>query len=157
MICYFVRHGPAGDPAEWRGSDFERPLTAKGIERMTRVAKRLAKLGVTVDVVVTSPLVRAVQTASIIAGALNVPSIEDKRLGGIFNAGALKGILDDRAGADAVMLVGHEPTMSATIARVLGGASLEFKKGAVACVEITDTQQPAGTLLWMVPPKLLSE
>jgi phosphohistidine phosphatase len=155
MLCYFVRHGTAVDAADFQGPDFDRPLTAKGRDRMERVAERLAELGVAVDEIVTSPLLRAKQTAMIIAGALGTRPSEDERLGGIFNAGALKSILHERAGTNALMLVGHEPTMSATIGRVLGGGSVEFKKGAIACVEITETQLPSGTLLWMVPPKLL--
>lgn len=70
MICYFVRHGPAVDAQEWRGPDFDRLLTEKGRERMARVANRLAKLHRTLDAIVTSPLVRAKQTASIIGDGL---------------------------------------------------------------------------------------
>lgn len=157
MICYFVRHGAAVDPQEWRGSDFERPLTKKGRERMTRVAKRLRKLGLGLDAIVTSPLVRAKQTASIIGDGLGVTGrvVEDTRLGGGFSPGDLAAILQEHADADALMLVGHEPTMSATLGRVIGGARVDFKKGAIACVEVTDPKLPSGMLLWMVPPKLL--
>jgi len=157
MICYFVRHGPAVDFRDWDGSDFDRPLTAKGSARMMQVAKRLAKLGVAPDALVTSPLVRAEQTASIIGDVCGLRPIEDARLAGGFNPRALKEILKAHADANALMLVGHEPAMSATVGYVLGGANLEFKKGAIACVDVSDSQTPSGTLIWMVPPKLLSE
>lgn len=126
---------------------------------MTRVAKRLAKLGVALDAIVTSPLVRARQTASIVGEVLGIAGhvIEDARLGSGFSAGGLESILREHAGAEALMLVGHEPAMSASLGRVLGGASLDFKKGAIACVEMTDSEPPSGTLLWMAPPKLLAE
>lgn len=159
MICYFVRHGPAVDAQEWQGSDFDRPLTEKGRERMTRVAKRLGKLGLALDAIVASPLVRAKQTALIIGDGLGVAGrvVEDARLGSDFNPSGFEGILREHADADALMFVGHEPTMSTTLGHVLGGARLDFKKGAIACVEIPDPKSPSGTLLWMAPPKLLAE
>jgi phosphohistidine phosphatase SixA len=100
--------------------------------------------------------VRAKQTASIIGDGLNVHAVDDARLAGGFNPRALRDILRDHAGARAVMLVGHEPAMSATIGRVIGDADIDFKKGAIACVEINDPDSPSGTLQWMAPPKLLT-
>jgi len=157
MKCYFLRHGPAGDPSQWKGRDFDRPLTGDGRERMECEAKTIEELGLDLDRIVSSPLVRARQTAEIVADRLGLRDklIEDERLAGGFNSERLSEILRAHAGADALMLVGHEPNMSATIGR-LTGANLEFKKGALACVEIGDISLSRGTLLALVPPKVLA-
>ena len=158
MICYFVRHGLAADAAQWRGSDFDRPLTEQGIARTAAVAKRFAKV-VTADVgaIVTSPLLRAKQTAEIVALALDLRDrlVEDARLGGGFDVDGLSEILQRHAGAEAIVLVGHEPDMSATVGHAIGGARLEFKKAAIACVDFRDPPSAYGELLWMAPPKVL--
>ncbi|MBV8149574.1 MAG: histidine phosphatase family protein, partial [Candidatus Eremiobacteraeota bacterium] len=69
MIVYFVRHGAAVDAQEWSGSDDNRPLTQKGRDRMERVGERLEDLEIEADAIVTSPLLRAKQTAEILAEA----------------------------------------------------------------------------------------
>jgi phosphohistidine phosphatase len=157
MTCYFVRHGAAIAPGEWRGSDFDRPLTEKGRENTARVGRRLAKLGIRLERIVSSPLLRALQTASILASALDAEDrvVEDVRLADGFSPSRLAEMLRDRASGETIMFVGHEPTMSATAGQIVGGASIDFKKGAIACVELTDARAPAGTLRWLAPPKLL--
>lgn len=72
-----------------------------------------------------------------------------------FDPGLLESILRDHETAEALMLVGHEPTMSATLGNTIGGARIEFKKGAIACVDVTGTHPPSGILLWAAPPALL--
>ncbi|MGC1380314.1 MAG: phosphohistidine phosphatase SixA [Candidatus Baltobacteraceae bacterium] len=158
MKCYFLRHGLAAEPAEWRGDDFDRPLTREGRERMEREAKAIADLALGLDVIVTSPLARARQTAEIVAQRLKMGArlIEDKRLGNGLGVDRLGALLAEHAGAESLMLVGHEPSMSATIGRLAGGAGIELKKGALACVELADPSSRTGTLLWLLPPKVLS-
>ena len=156
VVCYFVRHGIAVDGAEWEGADYDRPLTEKGREKMTKVGKQLARLEIEADAIVSSPLVRARQTADILAASLRCVVEEDARLGGGFDPGALAGILRDRAGVQTLVLVGHEPNMSATVGSVIGGARIDFKKGAVACVAIPDAESLRGELQWLVPPKLFA-
>ncbi|MBV8372082.1 MAG: histidine phosphatase family protein [Candidatus Eremiobacteraeota bacterium] len=156
MKCYFLRHGLAGDPEQWPGDDFARPLTAAGEQRMAREAKTLAALALDLNIILTSPLVRAKQTAAIVAEKLDVRVAEDARLGSGFNTRALGEILHERAQASAIMLVGHEPSMSATIGSVVGAARLDLKKGGLACVNFDDPDHPAGELLWLVPPKILA-
>src|SRR5215472_12229115 len=80
MDVYLLRHGEAGDSALWRGDDSQRPLTEEGVERMKRQAKTLKKWNVKVDALISSPYIRARQTADAISKAFDVPVIEDKRL-----------------------------------------------------------------------------
>ena len=157
MLVYFLRHGLAANAETWRGDDAERPLTDKGRERMSAVARKLAKLDIDADVVVTSPLLRAKQTASIVARALDLSEkvVEDERLAGGFGVDALAAILRDHCDAEAVVLVGHEPNMSATIGHVLGGVRVELKKGAIACLSFEDPTSSKSELLWLAPPKVL--
>jgi phosphohistidine phosphatase len=158
MKCYFLRHGLAGDPEQWHGNDFDRPLTAEGKERMAREAKTIAALSLDLDAIVTSPLLRAKQTATIVADKLRMRTrlVEDERLGIGFDSNALQGILRERLDAAAILLVGHEPSMSRTIGSVVGGTRIDFKKGSLACVSFDDPSSLAGELVWLVPPKVLA-
>jgi phosphohistidine phosphatase len=154
--CYFLRHGPAADAQTWRGADDDRPLTADGKKRVAREAKTLAALALDLDAIVTSPLLRAKQTAEIVANALKLPVVEDTRLGLGFGIRALRTVLADRSEAGAILLVGHEPSMSTTIGSVIGGARIDLKKGALACVDFPDPDTLEGELLSLVPPKVLA-
>lgn len=124
---------------------------------MTREAKTIAKLDLDLDVIVTSSLLRAKQTAEIVAERLDMRDAlrEDARLAGNFDTAALAAILQDYGNADTIMLVGHEPDMSATVGRLIGGAAIDLKKGGIACVELPDRSSMRGSLLWLVPPKVL--
>lgn len=158
MNVYFLRHGPAGDREQWQGDDFDRPLTGDGRARIAREGKALAKLDLGLDLLLTSPLVRAKQTAQIVAERLGMEDrlFEDARLGLGFDNDALASILHDRAGVGTLMLVGHEPSMSETIGRLVGGAAIDFKKGGLACVDLEDAQAARGTLTLLVTPRVLS-
>jgi phosphohistidine phosphatase len=158
MRCYFLRHGLAAEANEWSGSDFDRPLTSDGVELMTREAKTIAALGLKLDVIITSPLVRAKQTAAIVAKKLEIPDrvVEDERLGAGFGPSRLVDILARHAGANAIMLVGHEPGMSGAIAHLAGGVALDFKKGSLARVDLADPATLQGELVWLIPPKVLA-
>jgi len=157
MKCYFLRHGIAVDPHAWIGSDGDRPLTREGCDRMEREAKAIADLSLDIDCVVTSPLLRAKQTAEILAKRLGMHGaiVEDPRLAEGFNHDRLGAILCAHPGSEAIVLVGHEPTMSLTIGRAVGGASLELKKAALAGIEIENRSRANGTLLCLIPPKVL--
>jgi phosphohistidine phosphatase len=158
MKCYFLRHGMAVDASEWSGADFDRPLTSEGRERMTQAAKALAALPLKVDVIVTSPLVRAVQTATIVAKRLKLEDrlVEDARLGGGFGLSELAQVLAEHRTADALMLVGHEPSMSRIAGELIGGANVDFKPGSLACVDVPEPASLQGTLLWLVPATVLA-
>ena len=158
MKCYFLRHGSAVDASEWSGTDFDRPLTGEGGERITRAAKTFAALHPNVDAIVTSPLVRAKQTATIVAKRLKLQDrlVEDERLGGGFGLSSLAEVLAEHRAAEAVMLVGHEPGMSRTVCEIVGGDRIAFKPGTLACVNVPNPATLAGELFWLVTAKILA-
>ncbi len=158
MKCYFLRHGIAVEPAAWTGRDFDRPLTREGHERMAREADAIAALSLGLDVIVTSPLLRAKQTAAIVAERLKMVGqlVEDARVADDFDVERIAEMLEDYAKADAIMFVGHEPSMSCAIGRLIGEARVDVKKGALACVDVVRPATAGGTLLWLLPPKVLA-
>ena len=156
MKVYFLRHGDAGDPNAWQGDDAERPLSAEGRERTAREGRALADLRLKLDVMLTSPLLRARQTADLAAKALKLDVTDDDRIVDL-DTRKLQAILRDHRDADAIMLVGHEPSMSETISRVVGGGEIDLKKGGLACFEVRDADSLHGRLLWLIPPKVLLE
>lgn len=157
MKCYLLRHAIAVDPEAWSGDDFDRPLTREGRERMEREARAIDELALELDSIVTSPLLRAKETARIVAQRLDMTGklVEDPRLGIGFNLERLASILSAHADAKTIMLVGHEPSMSITIGHAIGAASVELKKAALAGLELEDPSAPKGTLFCLIPPKVL--
>lgn len=158
MKCYFLRHGVAFDREQWRASDADRPLTEEGVKRMEREAETIARWDLGLAAIVSSPLARAKKTAEIVAGRLGITDRlkDDERLGFGFDVSHLAGILEPYAKADAVMLVGHEPSMTLTIGALIGRARLDLKKGGLACVELSGlAAAPQGELLWLATPRML--
>ncbi len=156
MKVYFVRHAVAELREEWEKDDDLRPLTSKGKSQMKKFARKLAKMNVTVDVILTSPLVRAKQTAEILSKGLKVENevLEEPRLKPGFGDTQFREILADHAGSEAIMLVGHEPDFSLAIGQLIGGGRIICKKGSAALVDIEDIANPAGELEWLIPPKV---
>jgi phosphohistidine phosphatase len=152
----FFRHGPAGSRAEWQGADTERPLTDDGRAVVMQVAGRLAKAGIGVDAVLTSPLTRARQTAEIAAAALGCDDrlADDERLGHGLDRKRLAAIVAEHAGSQALMLVGHEPDFSTIIAQITGG-TVVLKKAGVARVDLNE-QTMRGVLVWLLPPRVFA-
>jgi phosphohistidine phosphatase len=156
MKLYFLRHGRA-DRSAWTGMDFERPLTEEGKESMAQEADRIHQLDLGLDAILTSPLVRALQTAEIIAERMNALDllVVDERLEPGFGSSDLAEILEEHPQADEIMLVGHEPDFSETISYLIGGGTIVCKKGSLARVDLVDAGPMAGELVWLVPPKVL--
>jgi phosphohistidine phosphatase len=149
MELYFLRHGEADWP-EWKKSDDERPLTKRGKREMRDVAKFLDRLKVRPNLIVTSPLPRAAQTAEIAADYLKAKLRKDELLAPGFGASKLRTVLK-RHRARVLMLVGHEPDFTQVISE-LTGASLKLSKAGVALVDV-DPESEEGKLLWLFPPK----
>ncbi len=108
--------------------------------------------------IVTSPLLRARQTAEIVASRLKLQDalVLDDRLAGGFDVKSCTAILADHAEARALMLVGHEPAFSLTAGSLAGDASIEIKKGALAGIELSGPSSTHGTLFCLIPPKVLA-
>ena len=157
LKLYLLRHGQAGSRHRWKGDDSARPLTGRGKQRMKREAATIRKMDLRLDLILTSPLARAQQTAEIVAEALGLGSrlVTDSRLAPGFGPRQLRALLVKHRRATALMLVGHEPDLSRTISHLIGGGRLDVKKGALALVELKDRVSPAGRLVWLIPPKAL--
>ena len=156
---YLIRHGIAEERGDAWPDDSKRPLTDKGIERLRKEARALARLGVAFDVVLTSPLVRARQTADAIAGSFDprppIVAVESLAPGGTYQA--VLADLEKQTRRSRLALVGHEPGIGELAGRLVGSRHpFEFKKGAVCRIDF-ETLPPAGpgALRWFVTPKLL--
>ncbi len=157
MDVYFLRHGLADVPDWDPAHDDERPLTDEGVLKMKAEARCLRMLNLKLDLVLTSPLARARQTAEIVARRLDVELVEEPALAPGFDAAAAAQIVVRYPAARAIMLVGHEPDFSTTVSALIGGARVSLKKGGLARVrvELTDSTALSGTLLWLLPPRVL--
>src|SRR3982074_1875192 len=150
MLIYFLRHGEADWP-DWEKPDDERPLTKRGKKEMHEVGAFLKRLKVRPEVIVTSPLPRASQTAEIAGEYLKGKCREDKLLAPGFGRQELERLLK-KYPAESLMVVGHEPDFTQTISQ-LTGASLKLSKAGVALLEVDRSWRNA-RLLWLFPPKI---
>ncbi len=156
MQLYFVRHGRAEDREAWAPRDDRlRPLTDDGLARMRLSAERMAALKVNPDVIFTSPLTRALQTAEILAGALGAPLVEENRLAH-FGVGGLADLITAQEGAKRLMFVGHEPDFSTVVELITGGGHVVVKKGSLIRVDLYALRPPRGHLVWSIPPAMLT-
>ncbi len=147
MRLYFLRHGAADWPG-WDQPDDDRPLTEDGRRELDQVGKFLVRLKARPEVILTSPLPRAAQTAEIAAAHLRAPVFEENLLAPGFGAEDLKR-LQGKYPRQALMLVGHEPDFSSTIASLTGGR-VKVAKAGVALVEV---ESGKSELRWLFPPK----
>jgi phosphohistidine phosphatase len=157
---YLIRHGLAEERGDAWPDDSRRPLSEEGMSRLRKEARGLVRLGVTFDVVLTSPLVRARQTADIVAGAFSArPAIVV--IDSLAPDGTAQAVLSDlekQARRTRIALVGHEPGIELA-ARLAGSRrALAFKKGSICRIDVKSLP-PAGpgTLRWFIPPKILRE
>jgi phosphohistidine phosphatase len=149
MQLYFLRHGEADWPG-WTKPDDERPLTDFGRKEVRQVAKFLNRLKVKPDLIVSSPLPRALQTAEAAAEQLKTKLRQDEALEPGFGINELSTVLQ-RHPSKALMLVGHEPDFSSVISALTGGF-IKMSKAGVALIDI-DLETEKGRLLWLFPPR----
>lgn len=162
MDILLVRHAIAEerDSQQWP-DDRGRPLTRQGARKFRSVARILGKAWDTPELVLSSPLTRAWQTAQILEKVCGwptpeeFPSLEPER-----EPAEIIAALKKRAEVAHVVLVGHEPSMSELISHLLSGSderiSLEMKKGGAALVRFDAAVRAGGaTLLWLLPPGVL--
>ena len=156
MELGLLRHAHAGDPAAWDRPDDLRPLTDKGQQQAERLGRLLAAAGFVPDAVLTSPLVRARETAELVASLLGVPVRIDPRLGSFMDLATVEAILDDAGGLARPVLVGHDPDFSDLLASLTGSPGIRMRKGTFALLDVERPLTPGSAeLRWLVPPDLL--
>ena len=155
MELYFLRHAIAADVGPEGSGDAGRPLTEAGISRMKEAARGLRRLGVRPDVLLSSPLVRARQTAEIVRRAFGIESRLVDALAPGCDIARLRDLLGEYRSAERVMLVGHEPDFSMLVGALTGGSRVQIKKGGLARVDLETIEEGAGTLIWLLPPLAL--
>lgn len=158
---YVMRHGIAvarGDPNY--PEDDLRPLTTEGKKKLREIAKGLLRLGLCVETIYSSPLVRAVETASTIAEVLGsgikVENSDHLRPGGSLHA--MLTSLGKQTDQRCVLVVGHEPDLSEGVARLIGDASarFQFKKGGCCRIDFEKLPpKPPGKLIWWLTPRVM--
>lgn len=159
MEIYFLRHASAGDKKLPGKKDEKRPIDTKGEEQSHQVGKLLAALGVQPDVVISSPLTRAVQTAHIVAEEIGFT--EDIALEDALRPDAsfedFEEMLEDYKSADSIVVAGHNPNLSEFLSLIVtsGGneEAFDLKKGGVAKIE---RKKQSAVLQWCLTPKIAS-
>ena len=164
MNLYLMRHGiavEADEPAVTR--DSERPLTPKGIKRLRRATRGIRRLDIVFDGILTSPVLRARQTAEIVATALDLKSILEE-VSGLAPESTVEHLLfgleryQDRK---HILMVGHEPLLSKTISSLLCGSrghgmKIDLRKGSLCRIEIDGLPPSSPAILhWHLAPKQL--
>jgi phosphohistidine phosphatase len=162
MNIYLLRHGIAAPHGEGNQfNDAERPLTPEGITKMRQVSKGLKRLGVTFDIVASSSLLRAKETAEIVVDVLkfngSIQLWDELAPGGSISKLMQK--LQKYRNKDSVLLVGHQPDMGSLASSLILGTdsvSLSFKKGGACCIQVNEfPPHYPGELVWMLTPKIL--
>jgi len=157
---YIMRHGAATARDPGVADDAKRPLTPEGKKKMREIGRGLVRVGFEPDWIVSSPLVRAVETAEIVAQSLAVKVPLDfadaLRPGG--SAEAIISFLAKHPGRKSVLIVGHEPDLSQMAARLIGArhSNLAFKKGGCCLIAFGEfPPKSPGELIWWLTPRVL--
>ena len=156
MILYFLRHGKAGSPRA--ANDEDRELTEHGREALRSAAPLWRRLNLRPDVVISSPLARARQTAELFCEAMGGEPVVDERLRPGASWGHLARAMAAHPDARRVMFVGHEPDLSSAIVELTGAAAVRLRKGGVACLEFYGVPEPGGgEIAWLLDPDLYTD
>jgi len=158
MQLVIIRHAIAVERGTPGIPDEDRPLTPQGEEQFAEAAEGIAAIVDRPEALLTSPLLRARQTALLAAAAFGKvkPTEATALAGGSFEEYAA--VLDRYRGDSTVAIVGHEPHLSAVLARLLGSRHddrLAFKKGGAALLDVPGHLAGGGHLVWFLPPKVL--
>lgn len=161
MDLYVVRHGIAIDREDPKcPPDPERYLTEDGIKKTRQVAKGVAALGITTDLLISSPYVRAMQTAEIFANALGYPKQKirhtDSLLPGAEPTLFFRELAKDKH-SSTVFCFGHAPQLDELIAAAFASKHhlTALKKAGVAAIKLKRISPPSAEFLWLATPKLL--
>ena len=159
MNLYILRHGIAADRSSEYPDDNLRPLTRKGIDRMRREAKGMSAMGIAPDLIISSTLVRAVQTAEIVQQGLSAPSSmanSEALVPWGHPSQILRELAESHSTSSSVMVVGHEPHLSSLVSYILTGEVswlISLKKGALCSIDLSSSGR--GQLLWALAPRQL--
>lgn len=156
MMVLFLRHADA-DPD--RSSDFERKLTPKGLEQAEKAGKFCARNGLIPEVILTSPVVRAEETAKIAAKKLgDVEVVREDAIACGMTPDQCLDLLRGYEKFETVMLVGHEPDFSETIAGLIGlpdSGHLQIRKSSLTAIDLPNLRKGSGILEFLIPSRLM--
>jgi len=158
MRVLLIRHATAVPSGTAGFEDDDRPLTPRGRTRFRAAARGLARILDAPDVLLTSPLPRARATAEIAARAFGRVEPQDAPVLAHGRLGPILALLAQQAADATVAVVGHEPTLSMLLARLLDSGHsdrLEFKKGGAALVDLAGDPAAGGRLVWFLKPRIL--
>jgi phosphohistidine phosphatase len=157
MTLYFLRHASAGKKCANPKKDERRSLDESGILQARYIGRLLSNMDIQLDQIISSPLKRALQTASLAANELAFETgIQiDAALRPESEYEEFQELLARYSRDEAIMVVGHNPSLSEFLSKVMssnsGAAHVDLKKGAVARIEMTGR---TGTLEWLITPKI---
>jgi len=163
MILYIVRHSdavPSGTPGI---PEDGRPLTDKGIRKIREVARGLRTINVEPELILTSPLPRARETAAVLAEVLSgpVPVIVTEALSPMCSRPELYRELKAQRKLESLMIVGHQPSLGEIAAEIAWGSAgnyIELKKGGACALELVKLDPvPSGTMLWLLTPAIMRQ
>jgi phosphohistidine phosphatase len=161
MDLYIVRHGIAIDREDPKSPpDSERYLTPEGMDKTKEVAKGIAALGLSPDLLVSSPYVRAMQTAEIFANALEYSKSKIRQSNALLPGAEplvfFRELAKDKQ-SSTVFCFGHAPHVDELIAAAIGvkHSITSMKKAGVALLELKRVSPPGGLLIWLATPKLV--
>jgi phosphohistidine phosphatase len=158
MFLYFLRHASAGQSLSNPKKDEKRGLDKDGIEQCGYIGRALAALGVQAEIILSSPLKRALQTASLVGNEMGHEGklVTENTLKPQGSFSDFQKMLEKYARQDSVMVVGHNPNLREFLGRIIGDngceAVVDLKKGAVAKVEM---RRSSGSLSWCITPRIL--
>jgi len=158
MFIYFLRHASAGQSLANPKKDEKRGLDKEGIEQCGYVGRAMAAIGVQVEVIISSPLKRATQTASLVGNEMGHEGklVLENALRPQATFSDFQKLLSKYARQDSILLVGHNPNLGEFLGRVISTsgceATIDLKKGAVAKVE---TRRSSGSLSWCFTPRIV--
>jgi phosphohistidine phosphatase len=162
MKLYILRHAIAAnpDPGEYP-DDSQRPLTRAGQEKMVKIARALQKMDKRINLILSSPFLRARQTAEIVRKQMHLNKdrlVLIETLAPLVDPGKLVADIQAKYMCDSLLLVGHEPDLSKLISVLLAGEpslSITMKKGGVCCLSMDElVAGKCATLEWLISPAI---
>lgn len=162
MNLYLIRHAIAEEETS-SGEDSQRRLTDKGAKKMRLIAKGLRTLGVEFDLILTSPYMRAQQTAEILGDVFKMKNqvTASENLVPMGDPNLLLAEINEKYTVDSLAIVGHEPYLSSLVSLLSAGGSpveMTFKKGGICYLSTDDLHHTRkATLEWLLTPGVLVE